>query len=190
MFLFHDGSVQVSGAPVALANMPWSDISALKLPDGSSPPLLSSVIASLSTGGLDPVASVASPSTTLYIELKSQAGAAQLAHALARTPHLLRHMHFIFISFSLLSLKILRQQFQAAAPSAAPLRLLWLVDNPRVPYPPEALDDGELTFDICGCSFGQFLDANHLRQLFLEVAPEGLGIQFVKCWADTRVRSD
>jgi glycerophosphoryl diester phosphodiesterase len=153
--------------------MQWTDISALKLPDGSSPPLLSTVIAS-----------VASPSITLYVELKSQKGAAQLAETLTRNPHLLRGMHFIFISFSLQSLNILRQQFQAATP----LRLLWLVDNPRVPYPPEALDDGELTFDIGACTFGQFLDAHGLRQLFLDVAPDGLGIQFVTCWADTPLR--
>ena len=154
----------MSNTLVALADMLWADVSALKLPDGSSPPLLREV-----------VESIASPSMALYVELKSQKAAALLAQTLRNSPQLLLLMHFVFISFSLDSLRILRQSLQPAAP----LRLLWLVDNPRIPYPPESLDEGELRFDICRCSFEQFLDENGLRQLFLEVSPEGLGIQFV-----------
>jgi hypothetical protein len=144
--------------------MVWADVSAVKLPDGSSPPLLSTVIDR-----------IASPSVTLYVDIKSQESAAQLALILKETPQLLSRMQFIFISFSLLSLKILRQSFEPAMP----LRLLWLVDNPRIPYPPEALDDGELMFDISHGSFEEFLVANNVLELFLEVAPDGLGIQYV-----------
>ena len=164
MFLFHDSSVHVSNTRVALADMLWADVSALKLPDGSSPPLLRQVIDA-----------IASPSMTLYVELKSQKAAALLAQTLHNSPQLLLQVRCIFISFSLHSLQILRRLLQPPAP----LRLLWLVDNPRIPYPPESLDDGELTFDICRFSFEEFLDVNGLRQLFLEVSPEGLGIQFV-----------
>jgi hypothetical protein len=82
-----------------------------------------------------------------------------------------------------LILQTLRQRLQPVASFAAPLRLLWLVDNPRIPYPPESLDDGELQFDICSQSFEAFLDANSLRAEFLEVSPEGLGIQCVNLCA-------
>jgi glycerophosphoryl diester phosphodiesterase len=145
-----------------LADMLWNDISALKLPDRSSPPLLWQVIDS-----------VASPDLTFYVELKSQTSAMQLAQIFKGDPLLLLKMNFIFVSFSLVSLKIMRQAFQPATP----LRLLWLLDNPHTPYPPELLDEGELTFDICHVSFERFLNANGLRELFLEVSPEGLGIQ-------------
>jgi glycerophosphoryl diester phosphodiesterase len=133
------------------------------LPDGSSPPLLSTVLDSLIA---------LSSRMTLYIELKSAESAAQLARALENNPTFLQKLNLIIISFSLNSLGILRRSFHSA-----PLHLLWLVDNPRIPYSPESLDDGELTFDICHQTFEEFLDANSLRELFLEVAPEGLGIQ-------------
>ena len=116
---------------------------------------------------------------TLYVELKSQEAAAQLAQTLKQKPQLLLEHNLIFISFSLTSLKIMRQCLQHAASVAVPLRLLWLVDNPRIPYPPESLDDGELQFDICSQSFEEFLDSHNLRAEFLEVSPEGLGIQCV-----------
>jgi hypothetical protein len=112
---------------------------------------------------------------TLYVDIKSQESAAQLARILKDNPQLLSKMQFIFISFSLFSLRILRQSFEPATP----LCLLWLVDNPRIPYPPEALDDGELMFDISRGSFEEFLIANDVLELFLEVAPDGLGIQCV-----------
>jgi hypothetical protein len=146
------------------SDMLWDDISALKLPDGSSPPLLKDVINCVGSSGM-----------RLYVELKSQMSATNLVQTLNDDPQLLLKMNFIFISFSLASLKILRESLQPATP----LRLLWLVDNPHTPYPPESLDDGELTFDICRVSFEDFLDSNGMRELFLEVAPEGLGIQCV-----------
>ena len=164
MFLFHDSSLDLPSGRARLCDMVWADVSAVKLPDGSSPPLLSSVIDS-----------IASPSMTLYVDIKSQESAAQLARILKDNPQLLSKMQFIFISFSLFSLRILRQSFEPATP----LCLLWLVDNPRIPYPPEALDDGELMFDISRGSFEEFLVANDVLELFLEVAPDGLGIQCV-----------
>ncbi len=157
----------MSNTRVALSDLLWSEISEIELPDGSNPPLLSSVIDSLSSSTM-----------TFYVELKSQESAALLAQTLKHDPRLLLQMRLIFISFCLNSLNILRQAFQLQP--AVQLRLLWLVDNPCIPYPPESLDEGELTFDICRCSFEEFLDANDLRELFLEVSPEGLGIQFVK----------
>lgn len=168
MFLFHDSSIALSNSRVALRDLLWSDISAVKLPDGSSPPPLTDVIDA-----------VGSSRITLYVELKSQEAAARLAQTLQEDPRLLLERNLIFISFSLSSLKIMRQRLQPVASFAAPLRLLWLVDNPRIPYPPESLDDGELQFDICSQSFEAFLDANSLRAEFLEVSPEGLGIQCV-----------
>ena len=184
MFLFHDGSLDLPSGRARLCDMLWADVSAVKLPDGSSPPLLSSVIDS-----------VASPTLTLYVELKSQESASQLARTLKDNHQLLSKMQFIFISFSLFSLKILRQSFEPAMP----LCLLWLVDNPRIPYPPEALDDGELTFDIGHGSFEEFLVANNVLELFLEVAPDGLGIQYVharcaicccvRCFGQSQVQS-
>ena len=157
-----------SDARVALRNLPWSEISALQLPDGSSPPQLTDVFESIGPSSM-----------TLYVELKSQEAAAQLAQTLKQKPQLLLEHNLIFISFSLTSLKIMRQCLQHAASVAVPLRLLWLVDNPRIPYPPESLDDGELQFDICSQSFEEFLDSHNLRAEFLEVSPEGLGIQCV-----------
>ena len=167
--------MEVSGSRVLLADLLWDDISAIKLPDGSSPPLLSQVIDS-----------IASPDVTLYVELKSQKSAMQLAQIFKDDPQLLLKMNLIFISFSLISLKIMRQSFQPATP----LRLLWLVDNPHTPYSPESLDEGELTFDICRVSFEDFLITNGLRELFLEVSPEGLGIQCVTSRCAARIQND
>jgi hypothetical protein len=156
--------VEVSGARISVSDMLWDDISHVKLPDGSSPPLLT-----------DLVNCICSSDMTLYVELKSQMSALKVAQTFNDYPHLSLKVNIIFISFSLTSLKILRQSLQLTTP----LRILWLVDNPHTPYGPESLDDGELTFDICRVSFEEFLDENGMRELFLEVAPDGLGIQCV-----------
>lgn len=147
MMLSHDKNLvamaQNEDDPLATAlisDLTWKQIEAFPLKDGSTPVRLDTVLEDLSGTG-----------TRLVIELKSSSPAKPLATFLAARRDLVPAVGFV-MSFSLASV----EQFVASNPPKE-VRVLWLVDNPSIPYDEEVKNEGEQTFDYTAETLTAFL---------------------------------
>lgn len=134
-----------------IADLRWEELKRLRLAAGCAPVLLLTVLQDLMS---------ARTRTRLAIELKSSSCALPLAACLAERPELSAAVGFV-LSFSLDALEIVACTLGGAA---ADTRLVWIVDNPRVPYGEGGLDEGETTFDYSAESLPAFLERTGLTE--------------------------
>lgn len=154
MVLSHDSSFASMAANPTdwrasspISNLRWDEVLDLKLKDGSTPVLLSTVLEDL-----------AGSATKLAVELKSADPAAPLAELLAKRPGLLASVGFV-MSFSLSGL----EAFSEALADAPKPIVVWLLDNPSTPYGDD-INEGETTFDYTSESFAVFLERTGLSK--------------------------
>lgn len=123
----------------AIADLEWAEVRDIKLRGGATPVLLKTVLEDLHGTG-----------TRLLVELKTLGAAAHTAEMLNHSPHLKGSIECV-ISFSLLTLETFHD-----ALDAKDVKVTWVVDNPRIPYDPKGLDEGETTFDYCNETLEMF----------------------------------
>jgi len=145
-----------------ICDMPWDVVMQVPLADDSTPVLLETVLHDLLP-----------TSTRLVIEMKTSLCAQPLGDFLTRSCELVEAVGFL-LSFSLETLEIVHA---AMSNTAICLPLVWLVDNPRVPYDPEDYCEGETTFDPCAESLSTFLDRNGLSERVRKLGC-GLSVQY------------
>jgi len=145
--LAEDPSEELATRPIA--ELRWEELRRLRLVTGCAPVLLLTVLQDL-----------APTSTRLAIELKSSSCALPLAACLAGRPELWTAVGFV-LAFSLNALEIVSSTLEGAGSDT---RLVWIVDNPRVPYDEGALDEGETTFDYSAESLPDFLERTGLTE--------------------------
>lgn len=156
LVLSHDFNLQAVAADPSeelatrpIADFSWEELGQLRLATGCAPVLLLTVLEDLLP-----------TRTRLAIELKSSSAALPLAACLAERPELSAAVGFV-LSFSLDALEIVAATLGRAA---ADTRLVWIVDNPRVPYGEGGLDEGETTFDYAAESLPAFLERTGLTE--------------------------
>lgn len=145
-----------------ICNMPWEAVSQVPLADGSTPVLLKTVLQDL-----------LATNTRLVIELKTSLCAQPLGDFLKENGELVVAVGFV-VSFSLQTLEMVHD---AMSKSERSVSLVWLVDNPRVPYDPEVCNEGETTFDPSAESLSTFLDRNDLSERVQKLGC-GLSVQY------------
>jgi len=142
-----DPSQDLATRPIA--ELRWEELRRLRLRTDCKPVLLLTVLQDLLP-----------TSTRLAIELKSSSCAPRLAACLAERPELSAAVGFV-LSFSL---GVLEAFAATLGRVAADTRLVWIVDNPRVPYSEGGLDEGETTFDYSAESLPDFLERTGLTE--------------------------
>jgi len=148
-----------------IEELDWEEIKEFKLHDGSRPVLLSTVLDDLM-----------GTNTRLAVELKCSRLALPLAKYLLQTPELASAIGFV-MGFSADSVVILRGVLCNHA-ALSKMRVLWLVDNPTVPYLTEDKNEGETTFNFLEHNVTQFLQAQSSYQSLLTVGFHGIYIQY------------
>ncbi|CAK0803561.1 unnamed protein product [Prorocentrum cordatum] len=138
-----DPSQDLATRPIA--ELRWEELRRLRLRTDCKPVLLLTVLQEFD---------LLPTSTRLAIELKSSSCAPRLAACLAERPELSAAVGFV-LSFSL---GVLEAFAATLGRVAADTRLVWIVDNPRVPYSEGGLDEGETTFDYSAESLPDFLE--------------------------------
>jgi len=159
-----------SPAPgAALAEQRWEELRRVRLKGGGTPVLLSTVLGDLAGSG-----------TRLVIELKSSGPAAPLAAMLDSSPGLKRSVAYV-MSFSLAAVEAF-----AGALKERDVRVLWLLDNPVVPYEEDVKNEGETTFDYCNETLTMFLSRLGLVDRIRALGC-GLHVQYNPCLTPSHV---
>lgn len=120
---------------VLIRDLEWSQVAQMKLKDGCSPVLLSTVLEDLK-----------GTRTTLAVEIKDHFVAIPLAQMLHTQADLRSSVGFV-MSFNFESLEQFSQEFDRLGRIPREFPIAWLVDNPSVSYPTDTLDAGEKTFN-------------------------------------------
>eukprot|EP00977_Amphora_coffeiformis_P011610 scaffold2782_cov182-Amphora_coffeaeformis.AAC.40 len=143
----------------------WDKIKDFELLDGSKPVLLSTVLSDLK-----------GTNTRLALELKESSLALPLAKYLMRNPDLVSAIGFI-MGFAVDTVLIFRGAVNNH-PILGNIKVLWLVDNPSVPYLEQEKNEGETTFNYLDTTLTDFMQSQPDTNLLLSVGFHGLYIQY------------
>jgi len=159
-----------------IAELEWSDVSQLKLKDGSAPVRLDRVLEDL-----------CGTQMRLVIELKTFDAATQLGYHLAKRPELVKSVAWV-MSFSLITL----ERFAESGGTQMGCRSVWILDNPVEAYDDKYIDEGETTFPCSSEGFRAFLERVGVKELFQRLQC-GLYLQYNPCvtpWLLSEVRAE
>jgi glycerophosphoryl diester phosphodiesterase len=142
-----------------IAELDWSELSQLRLKDGSTPVKLEDVLKDLFETEMQ-----------LVVELKTSDAALVLGRLLSSRHDLVASIAWV-MSFSFAALEC----FVENGGREADCRIMWLTDNPREAY--SEICEGETTFDCTSETLASLLDRLSITERFRQSAP-GLYIQY------------